>query len=109
MVSPEGIPPPSHNPPPLNNSIPICSPHSFEPSNYYLWGWHISKDEKPQKKDWGITYSLFWYPWQPVTFRFLEAAADRDTGVFVAGDSGVYAEASGCGASKFMWQVSWLF
>lgn len=33
---------------------------------------------------------------QPITFGFMEGAADRNAGVFVAGDSGVYVEVSVC-------------
>ena len=43
-----------------------------------------------------MTYSLHWYRWQPITIEFVEGAADRDAGVFVAGDSGVYVEVPTC-------------
>lgn len=43
-----------------------------------------------------------------VILGFMGTAADRDAGMFVAGDSGVYVEVSTC-AVKWMWLVSWLF
>lgn len=43
----------------LNNSMPTSPPHTHlnHQIDYYPCGWHLS-DDKPQKKNWGMAYSL---------------------------------------------------